>query len=1077
MTDQIIGRIFVKVTPDTSAFRAEAKAQLEREERRLPELTTRLAVELDDGEAAETAAEARAVRDSAQQAMRDLTLRVNLDDLSSVRSALARVNAELVNLDAIELPVELDRDSLESMRDLLEQRVKDIGIDIKVNLDDEASIERAIKKVEAQLSALNEINLNVDLNDASLSAAKAELEARLDQVRVETDIDNAASARVSAALAILTRTRDAVIRPVIDRSALAAVRFVDVLSGFRALRESIAQARTAFLGLFTNLPQISTMALAVTALSGALVSAAGNAIGLAGSLAQLLPIALALPGIAIGLAAMAVAFADFGNQLPAVAERFGQLQGIISDGFWEIARGPINNLLTAALPLLEAGLGKVSGSIGGFFAAFAGSLGAEGGFLSELPQMFDRLNESINIFTGYTPALAAIMTIFGQIGSSILPPLADLIGRTADEFAAFLTAQTAGDGLTSIVESSIEALSGLIETLKGAFQVFTALWRAADAAGTATLSSLGSGLQEFAKTLEGPEIQGALTSLFSAVQEMFDSFVNEAGPAFSQVFIGLVSVLRDVLPLVGSAWGQMAAVLGEIFSTPAFQEGLTSFFVGVNAAVTALLPALTPIADLVGSLGPVLGQLAAQIGEVFGSLTPTLDGLVAALLPVIEMLGDGLVQVVRAISPALSEIATVASATLSGLTPLLQPIIDALVQIVQAVLPALMPVISALQPLLLSIAELALPVISTLLAALAPILADAVAALQPVIDIIVELLDLLVPLLIPALDMMTRALAQNLGVVVEGAAQAIAGLVDVIRGVIDFLVGVFTGDWERAWSGVQSIFSGIIDAVIGILKIIFGPFGTMAGIFSDGLSRVSDLWSSVWSSVGAVAVAAWNGIVNHIQDRINFMVGIFRGIWGAVSGAITSLWNEIRRQFERGIQTAVDAVDTGVDDTLSFFRNLPDQIRSALGNLGKLLVDAGKALLRGLIDGIQSMFGEVRGNLNSLTDLMPDWKGPPSTDRTLLYGAGRLIIDGFIEGLESRYDMVRRSLGELTKDVASTEFGVPTASLGINSDAYGSDVGRATDSKTINYHAAPGSSMDSEEDLFAALGRARAWGW
>ena len=40
----------------------------------------------------------------------------------------------------------------------------------------------------------------------------------------------------------------------------------------------------------------------------------------------------------------------------------------------------------------------------------------------------------------------------------------------------------------------------------------------------------------------------------------------------------------------------------------------------------------------------------------------------------------------------------------------------------------------------------------------------------------------------------------------------------IFDGVIDFIRGVFTGDWERAWDGVVKIFKGIFDGLETILK-------------------------------------------------------------------------------------------------------------------------------------------------------------------------------------------------------------------------------------------------------------------
>nr|WP_256872316.1 hypothetical protein [Paenibacillus sp. 79R4] len=44
------------------------------------------------------------------------------------------------------------------------------------------------------------------------------------------------------------------------------------------------------------------------------------------------------------------------------------------------------------------------------------------------------------------------------------------------------------------------------------------------------------------------------------------------------------------------------------------------------------------------------------------------------------------------------------------------------------------------------------------------------------------------------------------------------GIIKALGGLMDFIAGVFTGDWKRAWEGVKTVFSGIWDGIVGILK-------------------------------------------------------------------------------------------------------------------------------------------------------------------------------------------------------------------------------------------------------------------
>jgi hypothetical protein len=75
---------------------------------------------------------------------------------------------------------------------------------------------------------------------------------------------------------------------------------------------------------------------------------------------------------------------------------------------------------------------------------------------------------------------------------------------------------------------------------------------------------------------------------------------------------------------------------------------------------------------------------------------------------------------------------------------------------------------------------------------------------------------------------------------------------------------------------------------------------------------------------------------------------------------------------------------------------------------------------------------------------------------------------------------VRKSLHGLTKDVAGTEFAIPSTNWGASGRLAAALEGTSTEAvvqKVLNYYAAAGSSLDSEEDLFAAAGRARMVGW
>ncbi|XZM32253.1 hypothetical protein ACSXAY_09995 [Clostridium perfringens] len=66
-----------------------------------------------------------------------------------------------------------------------------------------------------------------------------------------------------------------------------------------------------------------------------------------------------------------------------------------------------------------------------------------------------------------------------------------------------------------------------------------------------------------------------------------------------------------------------------------------------------------------------------------------------------------------------------------------------------------------------------------------------------------------------------------------------SGVRQIFGGIIDFVVGIFTGNWERAWNGVINIFKGIFNMLGGIAK---APLNAVIGLVNmciDGLNKIS----------------------------------------------------------------------------------------------------------------------------------------------------------------------------------------------------------------------------------------------
>ncbi|QDP44221.1 tail length tape measure protein [Streptomyces phage Celia] len=1129
---QVIGRVSVKVLPDTDDFRRQAQNALDKIEKTLKlEVPTTIDMsgaskgyleELKKINARNRASDARKIRfytmistDGMNEAVRKAVRQ--LQD----RAKSNKVKFQVDDLDTAKVKIELD----------LDQAARDHG---KRQLDDWADDVSPVK------------------------------------VRIEPDLSAIGSRLTSARLAVLTRPRTVSIIPELNNAAVAKVATaLAALSGARVLNNMFKRLGDTLKNLDKTVPIIGSLATAVAGLAGWGLTAASNLFALSQSLAQIGPLALLLPGLlggmAVGLGVTIAAFKDFNKVLPEVKQQLSRLQDTISENFWKHAAEPIREMVDELLPEFSAGVAKTATQLGQFFGSFATSL--KGALNPALTQMFDDLSKSIDIATTGTGAFANIIAVLGKVGTSYLPQLAQWFVDISTRFSDFLSAAESDGRLKGWIDQGLVQLKALGSVLYNLGGIFAGVARAAEEAGGSTLTMLASTLESIHKTVDSPGFQRGLVDVFRAAHEAMSNIADKAGPAVKNLFIELGQLLTDVLPQVGEIIGTALDAVASALAQPAITEGVKAVFDGIQTAVEALAPAMAPLGQALGALMQVIGTFAAMLGPLVAAALVPLSNILVAIAPhvqtLIQLLGGALTQVVQQLAPIITGLANSISGGLgggiSGATPLLNslkegftglmsavgPLVAAIGQGLAAILPplvmllgqvlaAVMPlvttlvtaltpifpilgeaigqVVSALQPFIAKVLEIVSAVLTPLIEMLSPIiqeylpkLSDAITrvveALQPFLDALLAVVNFLMPILVPILEFIISLLLDSLVNAINGVGLVLEGLVEIFQGAWDLIVGIlkiawglivgiFTGNfdtlvsgWNQFWSGLWTFLKGIWDTIIGALEVFFnvGILGAAGKMFK----ALKAAWTAGWTAIKTFVTGLWNtlkGLWSSFGSSLgslgSSMMSSLRGLissgWNAVKGVFTSAWNALK-----------SAVTTGVSNCISVVRQLPGKAKDALSNLGSTLVSAGKSLIQGFINGIKSMFGSVKSKLGDLTSSLTSWKGPESLDRVLLVDAGKLVINGFIKGLESRYDAVKKSLRGLTEDVASTSFEAPTigavrAAAGVAStlssalSATASEGGGVT--KVLNYYAAEGSSISAEEDLFAAANRARM-GW
>lgn len=121
----------------------------------------------------------------------------------------------------------------------------------------------------------------------------------------------------------------------------------------------------------------------------------------------------------------------------------------------------------------------------------------------------------------------------------------------------------------------------------------------------------------------------------------------------------------------------------------------------------------------------------------------------------------------------------------------------------------------------------------------------------------------------------------------------ITGVFDVISGVLDVFIGLFTGDWSRMWEGIKSIVSGAVTVVKATVKLAFETLKTVIGGILEAIKTVvSNAWDAIVSGVsglGGRIKSAASGIFDGVKDAFRSAINWIIDKWNALSFTVPAV--------------------------------------------------------------------------------------------------------------------------------------------------------------------------------------------
>lgn len=410
-----------------------------------------------------------------------------------------------------------------------------------------------------------------------------------------------------------------------------------------------------------------------------------------------------------------------------------------------------------------------------------------------------------------------------------------------------------------------------------------------------------------------------------------ESFLAENVDRIKKYLVSMFDIGTEIMGTLGNLSATIAEIFSDVFSSQVAQD-ITGGIIGIFANI------FMGVTELAASFGRDLLNLIAQ--------------------PIIEnkdLIKNALLSTLQPIETVIQSIETFIQNLVDKILGLynehVKPFIDSLASGISDILTILLNGFN----------QYIVPVLDGLSQKFAELMAGPVGqAINSIISFLGKLIDalklfwesVLVPLfswisenIIPLAAIIIEIVGNNALDLLAIISNVVSGIFDILSGLIDFLVGVFTGDWELAFSGLSQIaevFKSAIESIFNFIRDnILQPFDDfLNGIFSTDWSKAFGVFGDVLNGFFSSVENIWNSIKEIFSGVITFITGVFSGNW-------KKAWEGVKQIFKGIWDTLVSIVKTPIN----------------------LIIGAINGLIRGVVSGLNSVINA----LNRLHFTVPSW--------------------------------------------------------------------------------------------------------
>lgn len=467
------------------------------------------------------------------------------------------------------------------------------------------------------------------------------------------------------------------------------------------------------------------------------------------------------------------------------------------------------------------GIGTLMTGKGGMGSLLAGGIGQEkgrklGGLLGGVKNLFTGGQSAaaagagaISAFTGATRSNGLWATLSAALSSLISGN--GILGTTG-----LLQAAASMPGLLSGYQSIGNILGG---TRAGQF-LGGMLSRTGGFIGgkiTATKNGIGGLLNAatlpIRKVVEGSVVAKLAGNLLGRGTRLLGNFLGPVTGGFGSLLAGaapVVAAISGIIAVVSILNGKFK-ILDTVFNKVFGEDGPEKLQMFKKTII-----------DLFQE-GGVAKALSGVKKTLFGEFDDD-EGWIGGILPdkrIFVQTYDSVVQIIQSVMGVIGQLVSFSETTV-------KPIIQrAFVFITQTVLPTILSAFTAAAP---AISRIIYGIGSAVMAGM-QMIGSAIQVAMPIIEGIIQIILQIGNFAIPLVLSAFSAFAQGIG-------ELMTNIKGIFDGLISFITGVFTLNWQQAWEGIKQIFGNAFDALVTLCKI---PINAVIAIINSAISGINRL--------------------------------------------------------------------------------------------------------------------------------------------------------------------------------------------------------------------------------------------